>query len=375
MSDPACPSPPFEIPKWAILLGAIASILREPRREDLPARSSDKGKSEQGGRSAQEPELAAHDPGRGRDARSPSEIPAKGWKDILKRVYDNIAEHRVISIAAGVTFFALLAVFPGLAALVALYGLFADPGTITGHVTDLATVLPGGATEILGEQLQRLTAQPSSKLGFALLFSLAISLWSANAGMKALFDALNVVYGEREQRGFFRLNVLSLGFTIGALVFLMIALSAVAVLPIALRYVGLSNATEWLIFLGKWPLLFAAVAGGITLIYRYGPSWEKPRWRWVTWGSAAAGFGWFIMSILFSWYATNFGSYNQTYGTLGAAVGFMTWLWLSSVVVLLGAELDAEMEHQTARDTTTGSDKPLGQRGARMADTVGLAKA
>jgi membrane protein len=219
-----------------------------------------------------------------------------------------------------------------------------------------------------------LTSQPPSKLGFALLFGVLVSLWSANAGMKALFDALNVVYGEKERRSFIRLNAISLAFTLGAILLLMVVLGAVAVLPAILGYLGLSNAVEWLIAIGKWPILLLAVAAAISVVYRFGPNREKPQWRWVTGGSGFAAIMWLMMSILFSWYAAHFGSYNETYGSLGAAIGFMTWMWLSSVVILLGAELDAEMEHQTARDTTTGAPKPLGMRGARVADTVGEAR-
>ncbi|MBV9970437.1 MAG: YihY/virulence factor BrkB family protein [Xanthobacteraceae bacterium] len=311
--------------------------------------------------------------GRGRDAATPFEIPAKGWKDILWRIYENLSEHRIVSIAAGVTFFVLLAIFPGIGALVAIYGLVADPSAIGQHLNDFSSVLPGGATEIIGDQLTRLTAQPPSRLGFALIFGVAVSLWSANAGMKALFDALNVVYDEKERRGFIRLNAVSLLFTIGAIVLLVVALGAVAVLPAILGYLGLSQLTEWLVEIGKWPVLLAAVAVAISLVYRHGPSREKPQWRWVSWGSAFAALAWLVVSLLFSWYASHFGSYDKTYGSLGAAIGLMTWMWLSFVVILLGAELDAEMEHQTARDTTTGPSKPLGARGAKMADTVGHA--
>jgi membrane protein len=315
----------------------------------------------------------AAQPGRGRDADSPSEIPASGWKDILWRIYQNIGEHRVIAIAAGVTFYVLLAIFPAIAALVSVYGLFADAASINSHLTSMASVLPGGAVDIVGEQITRLTAQPAAKLGLTFFFGLAISLWSANAGIKALFDALNIVYGEKEKRGFFKLNLVSLTFTAGVLVFALIALAAVVVLPIALEYVGLGRVTDLLVRIGRWPVMFLVVALGIALIYRYGPSRDTPRWRWISWGSAFAALTWIVASILFSWYASHFGSYNKTYGSLGAAIGFMTWIWLSTIVVLMGAELDAEMEHQTARDTTEGPPQPIGARGAAVADTVGAA--
>jgi membrane protein len=340
-------------PVWAVVLAAL-TLLIQPPADRRP------GPSWARAQSGDAPSVKAEE-GRGRGATAPSDIPLRGWKDIFWRVYHNIPEHRVVSIAAGVTFFVLLAIFPGIAALVAIYGLFADPSSIGQHLNDLSGVLPGGATDVIGDQLTRLTSQPRSRLGFALAFGVAVSLWSANAGMKALFDALNVVYGEKEQRSFIKLNAISLAFTLSALIFMMIALSAIAILPIAIGYLGLSGGAEWLIAFGKWPLLVVTIAVGIALIYRYGPSRKEPQWRWVSWGSALAALLWLATSILFSWYAGNFGNYDKTYGSLGAAVGLMTWMWLSFVVILVGAELDAEMEHQTARDTTTGSPKPMGE--------------
>ncbi|MBV8770470.1 MAG: YihY/virulence factor BrkB family protein, partial [Hyphomicrobiales bacterium] len=269
--------------------------------------------------------------------------------------------------------YVLLAIFPGIAALVALYGLFADPSTISRHLSDLSGVLPDGATQVIGDQLGRLTAQPNSTLGFAFLIGLGVSLWSSNAGLKALMDALNIVYGEKEKRSFIKLNAVSLVFTLGAIVFMLVALGAIAILPLVLSTLGLAAATEWLVRIGKWPVLLGLVGLMIGLIYRYGPSRERAQWRWISWGGGLAALAWLAMSLLFSWYAAKFGSYNKTYGSLGAAVGFMTWIWLSTIVMLLGAELDAEMEHQTARDTTTGPPEPMGRRGAWVADTLGPA--
>src|SRR5215216_3121276 len=238
----------------------------------------------------------------------------------------------------------------------------------------MSSFLPGGALDIIGEQMGRLAAQPGGKLGLTFFVGLGISLWSANAGIKAMFDALNIVYGEKEKRNFLKLNAVSLAFTAGALMFALVAIAAVVALPVALDYIGLGRVTEWALKIGRWPILFCGVALWIALVYRYGPSRDTPRWRWISWGSAVASLVWICASILFSWYAANFGSYNKTYGSLGAAIGFMTWIWLSTIVILMGAELDAEMEHQTARDTTTGTPKPLGSRGAAVADTVGAAQ-
>ncbi len=317
---------------------------------------------------------AVQDEGRGRHASKPSDIPARGWKDILWRVYENINNHRIMAVAAGVTFYVLLALFPGIAALVSLYGLVANPATISQHVNDLSSVMPEGATQIVGDQLDHLTANGNSTLGLAFLITLAISLWSANSGMKAFFDAMNVVYDEREQRNFIKLNALSLAFTVSALAFLILALCAMVVIPVVMSYIGLSSVTDWVIRIGRWPVLLIIVSSAISVVYRYGPSRDEAQWRWISWGSAVAAVAWLVVSFLFSYYTSHFGSYNKTYGSLGAIFGFMTWIWLSVMVVLLGAELDAEMEHQTVHDTTSGSPKPMGRRGAQMADTLGQAK-
>lgn len=351
-----------------------------PERTAKPERRAKAGaddafpENRQAERDASTTELATEGGDRGRQAGSPAEIPARGWKDILWRVYGNIADHRILALAAGVTYYSLLAIFPAIAALVAIYGLFADPSSIAKHLDEVAGFIPGGAVEVAREQLTRVASKGGSALGFTFAIGLAVSLWSANAAMKSLFDTLNIVHGEQEKRGFFKLNAMSLGFTIGGIVFIMIALGGVVAIPVVLQYVGLSNAADLLVRIGRWPILFLALALALSIIYRFGPSREAPRWTWITWGSAAATLLWLAASGLFSYYAANFGSFNETYGSLGAVIGFMTWLWISAIVILLGAELNAEMEHQTKRDTTTGRPKPLGVRGAKMADTVGAAK-
>jgi len=326
------------------------------------------------GRHASTAGLASEDGNRGRDAASPSDIPAKGWKDILWRVYGNVSDHRILALAAGMTYYSILAIFPALAALVAIYGLFTDPASIAKHLDEASGFIPGGAAEVAREQLTRVASKGGSTLGFTFAIGLIISLWSANAAMKALFDTLNIVYGEQEKRGFLKLNAMSLGFTLAGIAFILSALAAVVVIPIILEYLGLSNAADLLIRIARWPAMFLALAIGLSFIYRFGPSREAPRWRWITWGSAAATIMWIVASALFSFYAANFGTFNETYGSLGAAIGFMTWLWISAIAILLGAELNAEMEHQTKRDTTTGGPKPLGTRGAKMADTLGAAR-
>jgi membrane protein len=316
--------------------------------------------------------VAAREPERGRGARAPSEIPAKGWKDIGLRVFHDVSENNIVSVAAGVTFYVLLAIFPAVAALVSCYGLVADVATINEHLQSLQGVIPSGALDIIGEQVKRIAAKGDTTLGLTFFTGILLSLWSANGGMKAVFSALNIVYEERETRSFVWLNLRSLAFTAGALLFIILALVGIVVVPAAINIVGLSS-EAWYIALLRWPVLLAAVLGGLALLYRYGPSRDAPRWRWVTWGSAVAAVGWLATSLGFSWYVANFGKYNETYGSLGAVIGFMTWIWISTTIVLIGAEINAEMEHQTEADTTRGPEQPLGTRDARMADTVGAA--
>jgi membrane protein len=312
--------------------------------------------------------------GRGRQAEKPADIPLRGWGDILLRVYNNIGTDRVFTIAAEVTFYSLLAMFPAIAAVVAIYGLFADPATISSNLDSLSGLLPAGAIDVIRDQMTRIVSRGKGTLGLAFGIGLLVSLWSANAGIKSLFDSLNLVYDEEEKRGLIKLNLVSLTFTVAAIVLVLFGIAAVVVLPAALNYIGLGGATDLMFRIGRWPILFVIIALALASVYRYGPSRSKPKWSWITWGSAFAAIAWIVGSLLFSWYAANFGSYNQTYGSLGAVVGLMLWLWLSMIVILVGAELDAEMEHQTARDTTPGPPKPLGARGATMADRVGAAQ-
>jgi len=315
---------------------------------------------------------------RGRLARTPSEIPAKGWKDILLRVYRSLSSDRIVEIAAGVTYYAVLAIFPALAAFVSIYGLFAEPGRISDVLQSLSSVLPGATIDLIGDEMHRLASQPRATLGATFLVSLAISLWSANSGMKSIFDALNIVYHEKDRRGFFKLNAVSLMFTVIAMAGGLVVLALVAILPAMIdriaSFIGFGEELKLLVTIARWPVLLVLISVAIACIYRYGPSRETAQWRWLSWGSLAASLLWLAASMLFSWYASSFASYNRTYGSLSAVIVFMTWLWISTIVILLGAELDAEMEHQTARDTTTGHPRPLGERGAHMADTVGAAQ-
>lgn len=362
---------------WWPVLGMVAltafTYVRPSRPAEHPRSGTgtrEQAPSDEGSR----PQGSADQKGRGREAETPRDIPVAGWKDILWRVYDDLASHRLLAVSAGVTFYALLAIFPAIAALVSLYGLFADPATIGRQLDAMGSFMPGGAVDIIGEQVKRIASKPGGSLSFGLITGLAISLWSANAGMKAMFDALNVVNDETEKRGIVKLNALSLALTLGALAVLILAIAAVVVLPVVLNFVGLGAATEWTLSLARWPLLLAVMVGGLAALYRFGPSRDQVKWRWLTWGSVFAGLAWLAGSALFSIYVARFGSYNATYGSLGGAIGFMTWIWISTTIILIGAELNAEMEHQTARDTTVGTPQAIGKRGAAMADQIGAAK-
>jgi membrane protein len=248
--------------------------------------------------------------------------------------------------AAGVTFYAMLALFPAIASLISIYGLVADPHRLVDQVQSLQGVLPGGGIDIIKAEVVAVASSGQKALGLGLVVGLAISLWSANAGVKALFDALNVVYHEREKRSYVRLTLISFCFTLAIIALLIAATVVVVVVPVVLNFVGFGSATAILLSLARWPVMLVAVALALAAIYRFGPSRPAARWQWISWGSALGSVMWVATSLLFSYYVANFGSYNKTYGSLGAAVGFMTWIWLSSMVVLMGAELNSELERQ-----------------------------
>jgi len=312
--------------------------------------------------------LAAAEPGHGRAACSPAQFGRIAWKDVLVRTYNEVMEDRITTIGGGIAFYSLLALFPAVAALVSLYGLAADIKTISSHLAALAFLLPPNAFSIVEDQIARILAQGEAQLGLKFAFGLAISIWSANAGMRAMIDGLNVAYEEQEKRSYLRVTLLSLGLTAATLIVLLAVIGLSTVLP---QLFDADPATQSSLALARWPVVLVLLAVGLAVLYRYGPSRTEPRWRWVSYGSLFAVLMIMAISAALSWYMTNLTDYNKTYGSLGAAVALMTWMWLSACAVLVGAELNAELEHQTARDSTVGPDKPLGRRGATMADTIG----
>ena len=340
----------IDMVKFGVTAFAAASLLFAPRSRVTPATLP--GRAQPG--AARRPGAA---PGRSPAARD-------GWWAITKRVGAEINDNRLMTEAAGITFYVLLSLFPALAALISLYGLFFDPKSIAGHLDAISGVVPGGGMDIINDQVGRLTANPASALGFGAVIGLATSLWTSNQAIKALFDSLNTVFHEQEKRSFVWRTILTLSFTLGSLLFVILAIATVIALPVALNFVGLGGVTEVLLKLARWPVLLAGLGLFLAFVYRYGPSRKRASWRWISWGSGLAAIGWVVVSIAFSYYVSNFGSYNKTYGSLGAVVGFMTWIWISATVVLIGAQIDAEMEGHT-RQTTRRT--PLRQRGQSTA--------
>lgn len=311
---------------------------------------------------------------RGRDATRPREIPLAGWKDVLFRVKEQIGDDNISLVAAGVAFFGLMALAPALAALVSVYGIFASPADIQGDFQNLIGAIPEQARQVLMDQVARISTKPDASLTFAAFGALLLTLLSAMKGSKALITAANIAYDEHERRGFLRLNAVAALLTVGGVLFAILALTMIAAYPVVIAAIPMPEFLRPVVGLTRWPVMAGLMILGLAAFYRFAPSRRSPRWRWVSWGSGLATLLWVLGSLLFSIYVGKFGNYNETYGSLGAVVVLLMWFYLSSFVVLLGAEINAEMEHQTMRDSTTGPESPLGQRGAYVADTVGRSR-
>ena len=288
------------------------------------------------------------------------------------RTKEEMKKDNLSMIAAGVAFYIFLGIIPALAALVSIYGLVADPATIQAQVESMAGLLPPDVIQIVDEQMTRISEE-STKASWGAALGILLALWSGAKATKALIMALNIAYEEEETRGFVRLNLIALGLTLAGVVAIIIAVGLIVAIPILLRSMGLGSVAETLVNVLRWPLLAAFAMAAIATLYRYAPDRDPAQWKWVTWGSVGATVLWLAVSAGFSYYVSSFGNYNKTYGSLGAVVVLLLWFLISAYVVLLGAEVNSEMEHQTARDTTTDPPKPRGQRDAYVADHVGEA--
>ncbi|MCF1183293.1 YihY/virulence factor BrkB family protein [Marichromatium gracile] len=304
----------------------------------------------------------------GRLADAPNEIPPGGWVRIVTRAWRAAGADNVSLVAAGVAFYSLLAVFPGIAALIALFGLVADPAQVEGQFAALSAVLPVEVYQLLSQQMREVASGSGQSLGAGLAGAILLSVWSATRATRSLIAALNIVYDERERRGFLRLNLTAFVVTFSLVLLVAVVLALIVAVPVAMRYVGLGSLAQVLVNLVRWPVLAALALTLLAVLYRYGPSRRQARWRWVSVGSSLAVVLWLVASALFSVYVSRFGTYNATYGSIGAVIVLLMWLYLSALITILGAELNAEIERQTARDTTRGESRPRGERGAYVAD-------
>ncbi len=307
---------------------------------------------------------------RGRLADKPSDIPAKGWWDILRRTFNQLSADNLSIVASGMAFYGFTAMVPALAATIAIYSLLNDPSTVTAQIESMAHILPAQTQPILHEQLVRLSTDTQSA-GWSAVLGIGLALFGAMKAMIALTIGLNVAYHEKERRGFVKLYGTALVLTIAGIIGVIVAVSLIAVIPSVLRLMGIDGAGQTIFNILRWPLLALLFAVGLGVVYRYAPCRDNPQWRWVSWGAGAATVLWLLGSAAFSFYLARFDNFEGTYGSLGAIVALLLWLFLTSFVILLGAELDAEMERQTVKDTTVGPEEPMGKRGAHAADKLG----
>jgi len=308
---------------------------------------------------------------RGRDARSPTDMPRAGWLDIANRIFVRLGTLHTGLLAAGVAFYGLLSLFPAITAGVALLGLVFDPVVLIDRSRWLLDPLPPAAARLIEGQLAEVAGAAGGSLGLAALVSLAVALWLASNAMGSLVEGLNVIYEEVEERGFLRIRLIVTGLTLAMIFGLALAVTIVAAIPAALAFMGADRALADAALVLRWPLMFGLGVAGIAALYRYGPDRRPARWRWVTPGAVLGCALWVAGTYGFSQYVQSFADYNETFGTLAGVIVLLTWLWLSAFAVLFGAQIDAEIEAQTARDSTIGPDRPMGERGAVKADTLG----
>lgn len=305
----------------------------------------------------------------GENARKPTEVPKKGWLQIAKRAWKEAKEDHVPLLAAGVAFYAFLSIFPALIAAITLYGLFADPQQAVRQVEQAASALPSAAQELLSTQVEQLTSSQPTGLGLTAIFSILLAFWSASNGVGNMMTAINVAYDEEDRRGFIKQKALALLLTIGAIVFVVVAVALIAVAPVLLDVLGLGAVATVLIQVARWVLLVVAVMAALAILYRLAPQRDAPQFGWVSVGAVIATVLWILASVGFSLYVS-LGGYGESYGALAGVVVLLFWLWISSYAILLGAEANAEAEQQTVKDTTKGPERPIGERDAVKADSV-----
>jgi membrane protein len=306
----------------------------------------------------------------GIEAGKPTDIPWRGWKQILKRSWaENKADNMPI-IAGGVAFFGFLSIFPAMIALISIYGLVASPETVARQVENLSKQLPHSAAELIGTQLKSIVDNSSSALSVSLVISILAALWSASGGISNLITAVNLAYDEVEARNFIKLKLTSLALTLGGIVFVLITFGLVAVVPAVISALPLGVVGTILAQIATWVVLLGVFAGALAVLYRVAPDRDAPKFRWVSLGAVIVTVIWAAVSLGFALYVNNFGSYDKTYGAIAGVIVLMLWLYLTCYLVLLGAEINSEAEHQTAHDTTKGEPEPMGARDAQMADTL-----
>lgn len=306
----------------------------------------------------------------GRGAERPKEIPKRGWMEILKRVWGELKKDRVNFVAAGIAFYMMLAMVPALGALMSIYGLVADPADVERQLAEANEVVPADVIELVGGEMKRL-AENDEAAGWGLVVGLALSLWGASKAMDALITSMNVAYEEVDTRNFVKRKLLGLGLTLGGVFFVIFVMGLLVVTPTVLAYAQVGWLVEILVTVARWVLMFGAVMVWLSVIYRFAPNRRNAKWCWVTWGSFVATFIWLIASAGLTWYAASFGNYSATYGSLGAIVLLLLWFYVTGYSIMLGAELNSEMELQTRVDSTVGRDLPMGDRGAYVADHLG----
>lgn len=308
---------------------------------------------------------------RGRDAQKPTHIPKKGWKDIALRVKDEVADDHVSLIAAGVAFYGLLALFPAITAIIAIGGLMFDPADLVGQFDTMQGIVPQAVLDIITEQATEVAGSREGGLGLTAVIGIALALYSASKGMASLIEGMNVAYDEDEGRGFVWLKVQVLALTVMLIIGVIAAAVAAGLIPTILTLLPLGPVGEVLATIATGLALAALTIFGLAVIYRYGPSREEAKWRWVSPGAVVACILWLLVSAGFAFYVSNFGSYNESFGALAGVIILLMWFWMSAFVVLIGAELNSEMEAQTRVDTTDGPRAPMGERGAIKADRLG----